>query len=181
MNRHHQRRLQLERSLAAITLALCACLSTAAPTTAPTPLIRPAGSFSQEYQLLTRRNIFDQNRRYVSPTLVQVQTPGQETLTLTGLVLENGQYAAFIEDSRGAATTKYHVGDTVDGGKITAAGMDYIMFTAGTRTIRVDLGRTLAGTSPTTTTSATTVPVGPGGDMLERLRQRRLLELQGSK
>ena len=86
-------------------------------------------SFTTSFRLLLERNIFDASRSpYVShpSTISSITTTPQNMLTLTGLVEEGDAYSAFIENSGTNTTTKYKIGDTVAGGKIIAAGMDYL-------------------------------------------------------
>jgi hypothetical protein len=146
----------------------------------PPPLLprRPV-SFAQSFRLLMERNIFDASRSpYVNQPVFSTTTATvqQNSLTLTGLVYEDGTYAAFVENSGTNTTTKYKIGDAVSGGKIIGAGMDYVDLLSGGRTIHVILGQNMSGMSPVATTNPTTEP-SPGNDMIERLRLRRLQEL----
>ncbi|HWB53505.1 MAG TPA: hypothetical protein VG722_04905 [Tepidisphaeraceae bacterium] len=160
---------------------VAAVTSAATPTTSNVPPLLPhrPANFMERYQLLIQRNIFDSNRQAYSyhPTTSVETVQVQNTFTLTGLVLENGAYSAFIEDSRTQTTSKYKIGDSVSGGKITAAGIDHIELNTGGKTIRVDLGQTLAGTTPAV--AAPTTAPSPGNDIIERLKERRMLELHG--
>lgn len=171
---------------AIVIFLLLMCSRTPAAATAPTPLVHHPASFTDAYQLLVERNIFDRNRRVYHPSArASTSSTGvQNPFTLTGLVREHGTYSAFIEDSRSGTTTKYELGDSVGGGKISAVGLDHIDFTQDGRTMSIALGQTLAGTTPGPTemagssgASPTTGPSGNIQDILERLRQRRLQEL----
>ncbi|HEY1683368.1 MAG TPA: hypothetical protein VGG19_01280 [Tepidisphaeraceae bacterium] len=155
-------------------------LGASSSSTAPPLLPRRPVSFQQSFGLLERRNIFDSSRNgdvSERPRTTEILQPRRDLQTLTGLVLEDGAYSAFVEDGQSNVTTKYRVGDTTPGGKLTSAGMDSITLQAGGRTIHVWLGQNLSGMAPVATTNPTTEPIGPGGDMIERLRQRRLQEL----
>lgn len=164
-------------------IAAAAALGATSQTTRVPPLLphRPV-SFADSYRLLERRNIFDSSRNGDTEDRrpIVYTPPAVNTFTLTGLEHEDGAYSAFIENSLTNLTTEYKVGDTVSNGKITAVGMDYLDLNTNGRTIRVYLGQTLAGTSPTsaTTNPSSTQPASPEDSMIERLRQRRLNELK---
>jgi hypothetical protein len=161
-------------------------------TTSTQALSRPT-NFADGYRVLLDRNIFSRSRtapsRTGGPATTAPVTQPRGGLVLTGVVREANEYVVFIEDTRVNTTTRYHVGDTVGDGKITAAGLDHIEVTTAGRPVTVELGSMVQGTagaigygSPgadgsTGTTSAPGTPSGGGaGDILERLRQRRLQE-----
>jgi hypothetical protein len=161
-------------------------------TTSTQALSRPT-NFADGYRALLDRNIFSRSRtapaRGGGPATTAPVTQPRGGLVLTGVVHEGNEYVVFIEDTRVNTTTRYHVGDAVGDGKITAAALDHIEVTTAGRPVSVELGNTVQGTAgavgygtpgadgSTGTTSAPGTPSGGGaGDILERLRQRRLQE-----
>ncbi len=105
-----------------------------------------------DYKVVSQRNIFSRNR--LSTEAVQAakakQTPTvtqseQSYLVLRGVVRENDIYTAFIENSGTGEVKKVHVGDSIGGGTISAATLDYISFDLKGANTRVEIGMTLEG------------------------------------
>lgn len=169
-----------------------------APTTRPVAAVVPVNEVRRYdyFQPLVNKNIFsrtrtgmadyrprDNSREQRGPTLDQ-------TLVVTGIVQpekDPGQeLSAFIEDRSTGLTKRYHVGETVAGGKIVSIGFGFVNFEAGGKQVKVDIGMSLAGVAPATqpyyaagttppaSTGVTPAPLPPGaGDLAERMRLRR--------
>jgi len=160
-------------------------MAQAAPTT------RPA-SFSDLYSILNTRNIFSRSRSSGSSTYSSYRytystreaARAQQAHVLTGIVQEsNGQYMAFIEDTRSGETNKFKVGDKLAEGKLSKIGFDFIEFEGNGTTTHLEVGMNLVGTRvipaytpeiPTTAPAApiapTTAPVmviGPDGQLIQ--------------
>ena len=128
-----------------------------------------------------------------------------EVPVFTGAVYDETECVALLEDPQSRAVTTLHVGQIVPQGRIEAITLDYIMVrpTADAEPRRIEIGHTLTGelaqalaspiapasTAPAdagATTTATTAATpgspplgGGGGDLIERMRQRRMQELRG--
>jgi hypothetical protein len=115
-----------------------------------------------------------------------VWTP-ESMLVFNGASDANGQIVAFIENTGLNTIARFHVGDAVAQGKVSALTLDSLDYQVGSHVTHVMLGQNLQGldmqvltTQPVSSTTApTTSDSTPGGadSVLERLRQRRLKEL----
>jgi hypothetical protein len=174
-------------------------------TQAPSYATTHPTNFLEAYRLVLDRNIFSKTRviyREASSTTLPTgylssssSSQIQPALTLTGVTRESGTTTALIEDRRSGRTSFYHLGDTLENGKITAIDLDSIEYTLNNgQAARVALGNPLLGgpTYAVSASSGTSAPTtgpssfgaapassGSGGDtndLIERLRQRRLQE-----
>jgi len=179
------------------------------------PTSRPA-RFEDSYSLLLSRNIFSRSRSsgYVPSNSSRYTWRSrdayraQQAHVLTGLVEQEGNYVAFIEDTRSGETKRFRKGDTLAEGKISKIGFDFLEFEGNGAANHIEIGMNLDGvrvvtmtppeaspttsptTAPTLDASGAPVPLQPGtpspasssgsgsNDVLERLRQNRLRELQ---
>jgi len=161
---------------------------------------KPSNPSWNDYRGVIRNNMFLKNRVNVASDAtggVQALTPTQGTV-LTGVVHQDGQYIAFLEDIRTNAMTKAQVGDTVCDGRISHITMDSIDFEHDKVSTHVEIGKNLEGTdkallapavAPATPSASgesaapTAAPGAPGAAplpsqvILERMRQKRLKEM----
>lgn len=128
-------------------------LSTDAAT--PAPQTRPAKiDYREHYSVLSERNMFLRDRRRSSFSRgpesrpAYVARPVDETLILTGVVFEEGEYRAYFEDTVRASVLRLRVGESVGRGVITQIQMDAIEYLNGEQHVWIDVGRTLTGSVP---------------------------------
>ena len=165
---------------------------------------KPVRASWNDYTGLIRNNMFLKNRAsaIISDTppgvVAQVTTPAQSTV-LIGVVRQDGEYIAFLEDFRTNTTTKARVGDAVCGGRLAGITMEAVEFEHDGVKTRVEVGKNLEGTdkSSVAAAAAAATPSAPGEAgapaatpaaapaapplppeiILERLKQKRLKEL----
>lgn len=175
-----------------VLVFVAACMGAEAPRANQ----RPASERSlSDYALLTDRNIFVRNRsapRTRSPITTRptsTPSPPRVTQVLTGVVLLNDEYVAFVEDRRTGRTAEVRVGDTVGSGKVVRIDLNELELERDGRTVRVELGRTLdgglasesataastGGAGTSSSTGASTLS-GEAASVAERMRLRRLQE-----
>jgi hypothetical protein len=146
---------------------------------------KPKPSYSERYGVLSDRNIFLKDRRkpasrgsFSSSRDSQPYTrpPLEASFVLTGIVLEEGQYRAYVEDVSNSKVMRLGIGDAVARGHITEIEIDAISYLAPGQQVWVNIGSDLRGqpfssfasstyrpTSPSTSTSATTGPASSEG------------------
>ncbi len=129
-----------------------------AATPRPDEVAPPVESLSREasgpeaaYNVISQRNIFSRQRipyrpRDRSETPVVV-VPNPEThFVLKGLVQENNQFIAFIEDTQAGGVLQLRQGDKVARGAIKTLNLDALEYQLEDKTISVKLGCDLEGT-----------------------------------
>lgn len=163
----------------------------------------------EDYSIITQRNIFSRTRRAKSTVSAEVvdRTPKvtrseQSYLVLRGVVREKDVFISFIEDSRTGEINKIRPGEAVGGGTLSDATLDDITFKLEDADTRVEIGRTLEGKVPETSSSSyysgtgyylqqgsyetqqtiqpveqTVVSDEEAKDILQRLKERRKKEL----
>jgi hypothetical protein len=183
--------------------------TTPPPAAAPTgPLLTPR-QITREFYPVLSRSIFIKGRQEVidtggfsdhfreSPSTTTFASTGptsgpapwtpESTLVFNGASDTNGQIVAFIENTGLNTIGRYHLGDAVAQGKLSALTLDSLDYQAASHVTHVLLGQNLQGldmqvltTQPVSSTTAPTTSESPGGgadSVLERLRRRRLQEL----
>jgi hypothetical protein len=127
----------------------------------------------------------------------QVVPPPERFVILAGLVRQNGEYVAFLEDTKKGTVTRARAGDAVLDGRILSVALDAMEYAKEGGTVTVKLGQNLEGgdrsSAPSNNAAATgaagstgaaseTAPnsgpaSAPAGDIVEQLKQRRQKEL----
>ncbi len=191
--------------LPAVTHAQTTAQATTAPVTQPTtqaaaataPVVEatPAPrSFSDRYGMLGERSIFlkerrrprDDNDRTPSTSPAIVLTPEQQYI-LRGVVLENADLRAYLENIRTGEVTRVAPGANVARGQVMAIEADAIQFAYDGTTTWVEVGQDMTGgkaanvsgavvtTAPATTGGAAVAPPASADQaaILERMRARR--------
>ena len=152
------------------------------------------------YQVLVERNIFSRDRaravqRRAEATLTPVPNPDRY-IVLTGIVVQDEEYIAFLEDSRDGITVRARTGDVVARGRLKNIAFDHVEYETNGDSVTVDVGQSLGRASPASMPASGSEEVGravePSADrtpaaagsardadqnLLERLRQRRQREL----
>jgi hypothetical protein len=148
------------------------------------------------YEIILKRNIFSRQRRPArqieeNSQARNVVVPNPESyFLLKGIVQEDNQFPAFIEDTQGGSVLRLRQGDRVARGAIKALSLDAIEYELESRTSTIRLGYDLEGGHGAVTAgqlqewSQTPAPAGPqvktgqeqapSGDEAEILR--RLME-----
>ena len=152
------------------------------------------------YEVILERNMFSRQRGFArqrrdEPGQVAAVPNPESYLLLKGVVQENGQFIAFLEDTRSNSVLRLQTGAQVARGVIKSLTLDSIEYAFGERTITVRIGQDLeggfgavtmtelmeysdspTGASPDATTEA---PTGEEADILKQLMERRKQELGG--
>jgi hypothetical protein len=163
-----------------------------------------AAPVPETYRLLEQRSIFSRERPHLARSwapLAPTTGPGTSGVPLfTGAVYDETECVALLEDPQSHVVSTIRVGQMLPQGRIEAVTLDYLIVrpTADAQPVRIDLGHTLTGelagapaaTAPAPSDGApATATAAPGArpppsdagsaDVLERMRQKRLKELQG--
>lgn len=166
-----------------------------------------AGPLPEAYQLIVKRNVFDNTRTPERPPSTRVETPKEEappapkqTLQVVGVAIVDGAPAAILSGSADGMSGVFATGATVAGMTIAAIDLQGVTLTADDRKLRVPVGAAISGRVGEEWTTTTTVPAGPvattkppettspgttsppaaGGesDILKRMRERRQREME---
>ncbi len=174
----------------------------AEPSPAPAPMARRPRSERGEqwakYNLILDRNIFSRTRegprreesRDVRPTVV----PNPESyFLLKGVVQENNQFIAFVEDKRTGTVLRLREGDTVARGLVKSLTLDGLQYQFEDKAILVSLGSDLEGGSgaitagdlasfsstaaPAASAAGSSAPSADEAEILKRLMEQRKQQL----
>jgi len=122
-------------------------------------------SLPAEYQTVVDNNIFvrQRGRRAVEPTTRPTVTPPpppvERSMILTGIVLEEGVFRAYIEDTRSNTILRVSAGDPIASGAVGQITLDSIAYESADGLRWIEIGQDLTGgvamfgTRPTATTS----------------------------
>lgn len=155
-----------------------------------------------KYEIILQRNIFSRNRQAFRPQESrqepqQVVMPNPESYyILKGIVQENNEFIAFVEDKRGGAVLRLRQGDDIVRGVIRALNLDTLEYQMGDQVTTIRLGSDLEGgygavtsadlmewsQTPTTTappmqSSPQPPPSGDEAEILRRLMEQRKQQL----
>jgi len=163
----------------------------------------PANSWAS-FDIILQRNIFSRQRRPVRRQETVVERPvrpapnPESYYLLRGVVQENDDFIAFIEDTQTSTVLRLRRGDPVARGTIKTLTLDGLEYQMEDKTTVVHLGRDLEGghgnltasqmmdfsampaSSPTgqpSQTTPTTPPSGAEADILKRLMEQRRQQL----
>jgi hypothetical protein len=128
-------------------------------------------SYTDKYAILAEQNIFlrDRSRPNRSgPTSQGAPATPEQLLTLTGVVFEDGQYRAYLEDLRSGRVQRLSEGDSVARGRISQIDIDAIEYETGSGSLSnnsqrtwVEVGSDLTGKAATPTTVGGEADSGP--------------------
>jgi hypothetical protein len=165
-----------------------------------------SADFQSRYEIISERNIFLQQRSRGSsrpsfnsqssdPTSRPAAIP-EKSFVLTGIVLEDHTFRAYVEDVSKSQILKLEIGSQVARGEIIEIAIDAIAYGSGDIVTWVEVGNDLTGTprtSTSTTSSATvataagtssTQPAGTNAASLsveERMRLNRIQQMNPGK
>ncbi|HOL68057.1 MAG TPA: hypothetical protein PKX93_11435 [bacterium] len=156
----------------------------------------------QHYEILYQRNIFlPQRSKPLPPTtfrsiLKEPPSDPAQNIVLTGIVRHGQEYLAFFEDRSQGRVLRRKTGDQLLQGKIKEITLDFVEYAINETTVKVEIGKTLANTTPvasaraigsavsslvpSTLAAPASSPAAAPVDtstLLEQLRRRRLQEL----
>jgi hypothetical protein len=164
---------------------------------------RPVAQWD-DYHLIIDRNIFSRDRTRPSARTPYIPRPSRGSdpeMILCGVAVQDGALIAFFEDDQTAATTKLGIGQRIRGGSIVGISLDGVDYQTAAGTRHVGIGQTLSGavatlastsapspaSAPSDSGAAPTAGASSGtgdkalDDIVERMKQRRLAELGGTK
>ena len=155
----------------------------------------------EDYRLVYERNIFSRSR--TSPSRKRIPTTTYSTpriresqIVLVGVTCQGSEMEAFFEDDRSGESFRIQAGQSIKGGTVVSISLDGVEYKQGDGQRFVAVGETLTGggaslgvtSGPTDSSSqAGSQPSGQSpenageagdGDILERMRQRRMQELE---
>jgi len=156
-----------------------------------------------KYEVILQRNMFSRQRGFAQRRDTErdrtVVVPNPESyLLLKGIVQEDGQFIAFLEDTRSSTVLKVRQGDPVARGAVKSLTLDSIEYEFAEETTTVHIGQDLegglgavtmnqlmeysedsAGAPDAQQTAPTETPTGEEADILKQLMERRKQELGG--
>lgn len=143
------------------------------PSTQPTaaqPLASlPTVVLPAQWEILLKRSIFA--RGGVPAPVAGAAGPGgpeggpDSHLALRGVVLEDSQYSAFLEDPAGHRTVRVRPGDKLGAGRVKAINLDSLVFETPLRTTHVQVGENLMGAPAPAPAAQPAHPAGPPGPL----------------
>ena len=197
----------MNRTRCNILITGMALLAVAATVYAADPAPPARKNYGDRYNVLSERNIFMRERglpatRPYAPRTYDsapVRPPLEASFVLTGIVLEEGQYRAYVEDVSSGRVHRLAVGDPIARGHVPEIEIDAIAYSAGGQGTWISIGSDLRGQAfnsfptalsrylPTTSTATTGPSTAVGGappptldpntaglSIEERMRLRRL-------
>jgi hypothetical protein len=125
-------------------------------------------SYSDRYSILSDHNIFlrDRSRPASSHATSQPATTKlpEESLVLTGVVMEDDGFRAYIENAETSSITKVALGDTIGRGRVVDLQINAVQYEHGSERIWIEMGCNFLGhastLSTTSSSAATTAPSG---------------------
>jgi hypothetical protein len=163
--------------------------------------------FGSEYGTIVEGNIFLKDRTPARPARTYEPTsrptiPLEQVFVIVGIVYEEGDYRAYLEDLRYNTVTRVSHGDSIANGTVEDIGIGGLVYISSSETRWVEIGQDLTGSYPRdmrapsgtvrgsgssgdssggATEGATTAPAAPVDEstlsMQERMRLRRQQQL----
>lgn len=112
---------------------------------------RESDELTNEYGALLENNIFLRDRgRRPSATTRPVAQPltREQTLILTGIILEDGRFRAYFEDTRSDSIVRVAEGDPIANGQIGQILLDAVAYEMPEGVRWIDIGHDLTATLP---------------------------------
>ncbi len=152
----------------------------------------------EHFAALWEHNIFVRDRTHLVPSAstmrpAAARTP-EESLVLTGIVLEDDGFHAYVEDADNSKVLKLSEGDPVARGRIVDMDLNAVEYERGDQQMWITVGSNFAGqatllgaassassSSGPGATQPTTLPINPNDPNLtieQRMKLRRLQELK---
>lgn len=110
--------------------------------------------FWDDYRVLVEQNIFSRQRgrslRKDESKPKEIEAPAPESyFVLKGIVRQNEEYVAFLENTRAGETIRARIGDSIARGRLKSLTLDNIEFELDANTIKIEIGDNLRGKAPT--------------------------------
>ena len=168
------------------------------------PLFAAAADRTDDFAILSQKNIFMRDRqpppdpsrwqhRQPDPPRVYTPEPAAKSFVLRGVVIEDNELHAYVENTRTGEVTRLLPGDAIADGHCVNIVIDAIAYEQNGNVQWIDVGENLLGSTvaapPPTTAPAgsTTAPSGAGtsdpalSSIEQRLRERRMRTQRNSK
>ncbi|MGN6507629.1 MAG: hypothetical protein ACTHM6_18890 [Tepidisphaeraceae bacterium] len=174
-------------SMIASVVAMTGAFALAAATTQPTSDTRPT---LDDFTVLSERNMFMRDRP--RPRVYERRTPSsrpterydtpeaiERYTVLRGVVIEDNELHAYVENTHTGVVRKLATGDTIGGGRVADIAIDAVQFENDGRFAWVEIGQNLRGARVEAPASmpATTMPADAANlSVLERMKLRRQQE-----
>jgi hypothetical protein len=159
------------------------------------------------YAVLTDQNIFVKDRRSLRRNdrpagertqmteIEKLRATPEANFVLTGVVFEDGDFRAFVEDTKASKVLRLSVGEAIARGRIAEIDIDTIAYESSGKTTIINVGTTLTGVPYSAFTAAPGATPAPGAapssplpdpnnpnlTIEERMKLRRAAELQPKK
>lgn len=161
MSKTYPRLVRLGGATAVIALSASAAVAAeVTPSRAPAATTQTTvPSYRERYTVLSDRNIFVRERYKIVKEADQERRdqrrgssndaprpPMEAGFVLTGVVLEEGLYRAYVEDSSASRILRLANGDPVANGHVVAIAIDAIAYEANGQTKSIAIGCDLTGT-----------------------------------
>ncbi len=116
-------------------------------------------TYSDRYSILSDHNIFLRDRSRSSTSGHAASQPAttrlpEESLVLTGVVMEDDGFRAYIENSETYSVIKLALGDPIARGRIVDMQINAVQYEHGNERIWIEMGSNFLGHASTLTTSA---------------------------
>jgi hypothetical protein len=103
-----------------------------------------------KFDIISQRNMFSRQRVPFRPQEPVVERPRvmpnpESYFLLKGVVQENGQFIAFVEDKQSGSVLRLREGDRVARGTVKSLNLDALEYQLGDKTVTVNLGLDLEG------------------------------------
>jgi hypothetical protein len=125
--------------------------------------------FTDEYAIIVDRNIFLRERRSPQRQISRPSAPAipEQSFVLTGIVYEDAEYHAYVEDLNRGTTIKLRVGDAVARGQVIGIEIDAIAYMFADGQTWVNIGCNLTGAPVGSVSAARISTVASAGAGLE--------------
>src|SRR5690606_8941045 len=128
-----------------------------------------ADGFSEEYGLVVDQNIFIRDRgrrpppvREVTTRPVTPQRTPEQSLMLTGIVIEEGELRAYFENLPTGTIQRVAIGEPIGRGHVIDIMIDAVAYAGESSVQWVEIGHDLTGTPAATAPTGTSI-TGSGG------------------
>ena len=147
-------------------------------------------TYAERYAVLSERNIFLRDRARPAPvqrTSTTQQSPRapEQSFVLTGVVAEDGEFRAYVEDRGHGGMLRLSVGDAIARGRIVDIDIDAVAYESNGQMNWVNIGSDLTGSAApgvaAMLSGPTSMPTNINPAILtleERLKLRRQQELR---
>ncbi len=145
----------------------------------------------EHYEILIERNMFSRSRGQRSQPeeaeVVRAAPSPERFVLLRGVLRQDDEFIAVLEDMRSGGLIRARVGDEVVRGRVDRITLDGIRYVRDEAQVEVGIGDNLEASGTAASAAAgegtageeletTTLPAGSAADIVEQMRQRRQRE-----